>query len=169
MDTARDWMSAIRRFVIWVLAIAVVGACALLAPAVGVTDVGSVEQPLALIPAPNTGLPGIKQVAATADQGYADYLKENEDVSPLVELSPPRSGLRHLVTVSFDKTPTLSANLVAVSNLVGLRMTGSKQALNAVGLLLGQVSGTGDRVRSQNPVVGTQISTGSAIRPDSAI
>ena len=60
-------MSSIRRFVRCALVIAVLGVCALLALAVGVTSVGSVKQPPALIPGPNVGLPGTTQ--ATAGQG----------------------------------------------------------------------------------------------------
>lgn len=57
-------MSVVRRFVVWALVIAVVGACALLGPAVGVASVGSAVQPLALIPGSNSGLPGMTQATA---------------------------------------------------------------------------------------------------------
>ncbi|MGH3923459.1 MAG: PASTA domain-containing protein, partial [Pseudonocardiaceae bacterium] len=155
-------MSVVRRLVVWALVIAVVGACALLAPAVGVTSVDSAVHPPALIPGFNSELPGTTQ--ATAGQGYADYPKGNDNVGAPVELSFPREDMRHLATVSVDKSPALSANRVTVSNLVGLRMAGSKQALNAVGLVPGQASGTSDRVRSLSPVAGTQIPTGSAVK-----
>lgn len=133
-DTTRGWMSAIRRFVIWALAIVAVGTCALLAPAVGGTGFDSVEQTPALIPGSNPGLRGITQ--ATAGQGYVDYAKEN-DLSLLVELSLPRQGMRHLATVS--ETPAFSANLVAVPNLVGLRMPEATRIPQTASLALGAI------------------------------
>ncbi|MGH3974630.1 MAG: PASTA domain-containing protein [Pseudonocardiaceae bacterium] len=73
--------------------------CALLAPAVSVTGVSAVEQLPVLIPGPSTGLVGITLAKATTDQGFAGYLKDNDDVSAPVELSVPRDGMRRLATV----------------------------------------------------------------------
>lgn len=118
-------MSASRRFVCCAVAMAVLVVCALLGVTVGVTSVGSVEQPPMLRPGSNAGLPGVTP-AQTAGQGYTASPKEN-DARPPVELSLPLGGMRHLATVSVDKTPILSPNLVGVPDPVRLRIPEAAQ------------------------------------------
>lgn len=131
--------------------------CALLVPVVGMAGIGAVEQPLVLIPGPNSGLAGITQAKATADQEYADSLKGNDDAGFSREFAVPRDGIRHLATVGVDNGFTSSADPVAALNLVGLRVPELKQLLETAGFVHSQGSGTGDIVPIQSQVEGTQI------------
>lgn len=141
-------MSSIRQSVYWALTIAVLGVCTLLSAAVGMASVGSVEQSPVLLPGPSAGLPGTRP-AQTAGQGYADSSQGNEDARPPVKLSLSQGSTRHFANVSVDKTATLSANFVAVSHLVELRMPGATQipsesAVNVIPGGLGGPGGPGD-------------------------
>lgn len=58
---------------------------------------------------------------------------------------------------------TVTAAMVAVPDLTGLRADEAARALADVGLVLGHVSGPGDMISSQRPAAGTKVPNGSTV------
>jgi len=131
-------MSSIRWLVRCVLVIAVISTCALLALTVGMTRVGSIEEPPALRPGPDTGLPGTTQAQVSTE-----------------DLTPPRELSRTQDRTRYD---------VEVPNLVRLEKQKTAQALTDEGLRLDTASG--DRAHRQNPVTERKTPPDSAVGID---